>query len=44
VTTYEPEPPTGADHPDSETLLRRVSEIINNAKSMPLSSSVLLNN
>jgi len=35
--------PTG-DYPDSETLLRRVSEIINNAKSMPLSSSVLLNN
>jgi cell division septum initiation protein DivIVA len=34
----------GGDYPDSETLLRRVSEIINNAKSMPLSSSVLLNN
>ncbi|MEY2476495.1 MAG: hypothetical protein QOG87_1810 [Actinomycetota bacterium] len=41
-----PSPPPGADngYPDSETLLRRVSEIINNAKSMPLSSSVLLNN
>jgi vacuolar-type H+-ATPase subunit H len=41
-----PAPPPGADngYPDSETLLRRVSEIINNAKSMPLSSSVLLNN
>ena len=40
-----PAPPnTDAGYPDSETLLRRVSEIINNAKSMPLSSSVLLNN
>jgi hypothetical protein len=43
--TAAPAPP-GVDngYPDSETLLRRVSEIINNAKSMPLSSSVLLNN
>jgi cell division septum initiation protein DivIVA len=32
------------DHPDTETLVRRVVDIINNAKSMPLSSSVLLNN
>ena len=41
-----PPPPTpgGDGYPDSETLLRRVAEIINNAKSMPLSSSVLLNN
>ncbi|MEY2568097.1 MAG: hypothetical protein QOE35_2626 [Actinomycetota bacterium] len=41
-----PTPPSAGDngYPDSETLLRRVSEIINNAKSMPLSSSVLLNN
>jgi regulator of protease activity HflC (stomatin/prohibitin superfamily) len=41
-----PAPPTAGDagYPDSETLLRRVAEIINNAKSMPLSSSVLLNN
>ena len=40
-----PAPPsTDNGYPDSETLLRRVSEIINNAKSMPLSSSVLLNN
>ena len=50
MTSYESEPPIsvggggGGDYPDSETLLRRVSEIINNAKSMPLSSSVLLNN
>ena len=44
--TAVPAPPPGVDsgYPDSETLLRRVSEIINNAKSMPLSSSVLLNN
>ena len=39
-----PPPATESGYPDSETLLRRVSEIINNAKSMPLSSSVLLNN
>ena len=41
-----PAPPMGGGdgYPDSETLLRRVAEIINNAKSMPLSSSVLLNN
>ena len=30
------------DHPDSETLLRRVVEIISGAKSMPLSSSVVI--
>ncbi|MCU1450943.1 MAG: hypothetical protein JWP02_3113 [Acidimicrobiales bacterium] len=32
----------GGDHPDSETLLRRVVEIIGGAKSMPLSSSVMI--
>ena len=31
------------DQPDSETLLRRVMEIINNGKSVPLSTSVLIN-
>jgi vacuolar-type H+-ATPase subunit H len=45
-TAPSPPGPGGGNenYPDSETLLRRVSEIINNAKSMPLSSSVLLNN
>ncbi len=33
-------PPT--EQPSAETLLRRVAEIINNAKSMPLSASVLI--
>ncbi|HZQ29424.1 MAG TPA: hypothetical protein VFA94_17135 [Acidimicrobiales bacterium] len=32
------------DQPDAETLLRRVSEIINNTRSLPLSSSVKLDN
>src|SRR5437588_6370374 len=32
----------GADQPDAETLLRRVVEIINNAKSLPLSNSIRL--
>ena len=32
------------EQPDAETLLRRVVDIVNNAKSMPLSSSVLLSN
>jgi F0F1-type ATP synthase membrane subunit b/b' len=32
----------GSDHPDSETLLRRVVDIIGGAKSMPLSSSVMI--
>jgi hypothetical protein len=32
----------GADHPGSETLLRRVTDIIGGAKSMPLSSSVMI--
>ena len=32
------------EQPDVETLLRRVVDIVNNAKSMPLSSSVLLSN
>jgi CHASE3 domain sensor protein len=41
VTTYDSATDQG---PDTETLVRRVVEIINNAKSMPLSSSVLLNN
>jgi hypothetical protein len=31
-----------SDHPDSETLLRRVVDIISGAKSMPLSSSVMI--
>src|SRR5438270_13432087 len=30
------------DHPGSETLLRRVVDIISGAKSMPLSSSVMI--
>lgn len=30
------------DNPDAETLLRRVIEVVNNAKSMPLSASVLI--
>ena len=32
----------GSDHPDTETLLRRVTDIISGAKSMPLSSSVMI--
>ena len=32
----------GPDQPDSETLLRRVTDVIGNAKSMPLSSSVMI--
>ena len=32
----------GPEQPDSETLLRRVVDIIGNAKSMPLSSSVMI--
>jgi hypothetical protein len=32
----------GGDHPDTETLLRRVNDIISGAKSMPLSSSVMI--
>ncbi|HZT68071.1 MAG TPA: ATP synthase F0 subunit B [Acidimicrobiales bacterium] len=32
----------GHDQPDSETLLRRVMEVINNGKSVPLSTSVLI--
>ena len=30
------------EHPDAETLVRRVAEIITNAKSMPLSASVMV--
>ncbi|MBA3652877.1 MAG: hypothetical protein H0W70_01635 [Actinobacteria bacterium] len=43
MTTYE-STHSGNDQPDAETLLRRVVDIVNNAKSMPLSSSVLLSN
>jgi hypothetical protein len=32
----------GGDHPDTETLLRRVNDMIAGAKSMPLSSSVMI--
>jgi cell division septum initiation protein DivIVA len=32
----------GGDHPDAETLLRRVNDMISGAKSMPLSSSVMI--
>lgn len=32
----------GGDHPDTETLLRRVTDMISGAKSMPLSSSVMI--
>src|SRR5207248_2673159 len=31
---------TPLDQPDAETLLRRVAEVISNAKSLPLSTSV----
>jgi cell division septum initiation protein DivIVA len=34
----------GSDQPDAETLIRRVAEIINNTRSLPLSSSVKLDN
>ncbi|MDQ1439070.1 MAG: hypothetical protein QOK43_2699 [Acidimicrobiaceae bacterium] len=34
----------GSDQPDAETLIRRVAEIINNARSIPLSSSAKLDN
>jgi hypothetical protein len=46
VSEYQPVPPSPHtnDQPDAETLLRRVVDIVNNAKSMPLSSSVLLSN
>ncbi|HZU72613.1 MAG TPA: ATP synthase F0 subunit B [Acidimicrobiales bacterium] len=33
---------SGTEQPDSDTLLRRVIEIINNGKSVPLSTSVLI--
>ena len=35
---------SGSDGPDAETLLRRVAEIINNTRSIPLSSSHKLDN
>ena len=41
MSEFEPGP-TGNSDIDAETLLRRVVEIINNAKSMPLSASVLI--
>src|SRR3954454_13996677 len=41
--SYDPTAMTN-EQPDAETLLRRVADIVNNAKSMPLSSSVLLSN
>jgi cell division septum initiation protein DivIVA len=41
--TYDPTAMAN-EPPDAETLLRRVVDIVNNAKSMPLSSSVLLSN
>ena len=41
--SYDPTAMTN-EQPDAETLLRRVIDIVNNAKSMPLSSSVLLSN
>jgi cell division septum initiation protein DivIVA len=45
LSTYEPPvSPHTNEQPDAETLLRRVVDIVNNAKSMPLSSSVLLSN
>ena len=31
-----------SEQPDTEVLLKRVVELINNAKSMPLSASVLI--
>ena len=35
---------TNSDQPDTETLLRRVIDVINNGKSVPLSTSVLISN
>jgi len=35
---------SGGDQPDAETLIRRVVEIVNNTRSLPLSSSVKLDN
>ena len=49
MTDYEPydtphfENPPVEQH-DTETFIRRVADIVNNAKSMPLSSSVILSN
>ena len=42
TTPIVPENNMTSDHPDSETLLRRVVDIIGGAKSMPLSSSVMI--
>ena len=42
TTPIVPENNITSDQPDSETLLRRVVDIISGAKSMPLSSSVMI--
>ena len=45
MSDYEPvifDPPS--DQHDTETFIRRVMDVVNNAKSMPLSSSVILSN
>jgi cell division septum initiation protein DivIVA len=42
VTDTSPITQHNTGQPDAETLLRRVIEIVNNAKSMPLSASVLI--
>ena len=42
MSDYEPVTPAPAHDIDAETLVRRVIEVITNAKSMPLSASVLI--
>jgi cell division septum initiation protein DivIVA len=42
VTDFEPQQPVANADIDAETLVRRVVEVITNAKSMPLSASVLI--
>jgi cell division septum initiation protein DivIVA len=44
MTFFEGLEAGASDQPDAETLVRRVVEIINNARSLPLSSSVKLDN
>lgn len=49
MTDYEPYDTPNFENPpveqhDTETFIRRVADIVNNAKSMPLSSSVILSN
>ena len=39
----EPQPSAHGNHPDTETLLKRVHEIIAGARPMPLSASVMVN-